>query len=482
MAISVLLLVALAVVGLLVLGGIAIAGLAHKQTRPITLVLLAVPAGLVVALLLEYSGMRWFGSLRMLPWANVVWPAILLLVLAGIVKLLLSPSGERGRPLGFAMVAVVVLAVPIVLAGFLFGLYVWTTARIYVAEEVVAEEVVAGVERSEPPDTRTREVASLHPETSSETKPGTQESSRIIRALGWALGRAISRQRVEQDAAKDAAGEPTSTKTVGPEPKTAPTDQPEAVKAAKLEKMMAVLSRAVADELPEDLDEFTVLRALGRVLGRAIADEQEKLAARQGFGRASNETVPGETGPVETGPDRRPAIDARPAWVDAPSGKVGEVYRIVTVVGPYTTELECERALPKELRSEVDQYAELYLGPDAAAKLSLSDALLHGLVKATWKEDYQSTVGPMVRLHAMLQLDAKANTRLKEAYREAEIVGRLWYTGGGLLAVLAVLSTAFGYLKTDLATNGRYRGRLRLATSLIVAVLVAAGVCYFVYM
>ena len=40
----------------------------------------------------------------------------------------------------------------------------------------------------------------------------------------------------------------------------------------------------------------------------------------------------------------------RPDWVDAPQGKVGNAYQMVTSVGPYTTRLKCDRQLPGALR------------------------------------------------------------------------------------------------------------------------------------
>lgn len=82
---------------------------------------------------------------------------------------------------------------------------------------------------------------------------------------------------------------------------------------------------------------------------------------------------------------------------------------------------------------------------------------------------------PMVRLHALLEFDREVNARLDEAWRRAVVRGKLWALGTAGSVLLLVLSACWGYLKTDLATGGAYRWRLRVASGLAIAMVLLIG-------
>ena len=163
----------------------------------------------------------------------------------------------------------------------------------------------------------------------------------------------------------------------------------------------------------------------------------------------------GEGSSTSSADDAETSADVeRPAWVEAEPKRVGDVYLVSISAGPYTTRLECDRMLPQAVRTAVDEYVETYLGPEAVGQIRLSHEALDDLVHEKWEETLQTTLTPttrfpMKRLHALLQFDRAFNDRLKVAWREAVVNRRLWYAGGGLTAVLALLAAAFGYLKID---------------------------------
>ncbi len=180
----------------------------------------------------------------------------------------------------------------------------------------------------------------------------------------------------------------------------------------------------------------------------------------------------------------KPSSSARkkPAWADAPPGLADGVYQMVVTVGPYKTWEECERALDEKLREGVDQYVETYaerdpdLDPRAVAHVHLpTDYVRKSVVKDFYCEDILSrtpAIGSMIQMKVLLGFDRQANAAIQEAARNVVVAERIRWSGIGLAGVLLSLLVAYAYLKTDLATQGVYRGRLRFA-----AVVMILGVC-----
>jgi len=238
-------------------------------------------------------------------------------------------------------------------------------------------------------------------------------------------------------------------------------------KDASREENQKMVVDASAKTAAGRLDSGKILRALGRSVSKAIADAKKKSAAP-----ATDEKPP--TAAVEK--SQPPSAPERPAWVDGSPKRADDVYQMTATVGPYTTRLECDQALPDELEKALADYVETYLGRRARGRVGLSpDYLRDHVVKADWEETRQTSVGPMIQLHVLLEFDSQVNDRLKERWRETVILERLGYLGAGVLAVLAVLAMLFSYLKIDLATGGVYRGRLKLAAIAVILAIVAAG-------
>ncbi len=168
---------------------------------------------------------------------------------------------------------------------------------------------------------------------------------------------------------------------------------------------------------------------------------------------------------------------SRPEWVGASPRRTQDGYQVSVATDPFATPLECQRQLPEVVRQAVAQYVALYLGDEAlAAQIELPlEFLLREVVRAQWEEAYESSVGPMVRLHALLVFDGKCNARIDEAAHQRLVQHRVGRLGLILAGVLALLAAAWAYLRLDLATGGRYRWRLRLAAGAAILGVVAAG-------
>ncbi len=141
------------------------------------------------------------------------------------------------------------------------------------------------------------------------------------------------------------------------------------------------------------------------------------------------------------------------------------------LIGPYTTQAECEGKVQETLQKSLADYAELYLGGPAPPAGSFSAKDLDALVKDRFEETIQSSVGPMIQLHLLLEFDRGVREGIQKAAERALIDRRLWRTGTCSAAVLALLAVALTYLKADLAAGGKHRRRFRFV-ALFAAALV----------
>ena len=229
-------------------------------------------------------------------------------------------------------------------------------------------------------------------------------------------------------------------------------------------------------------------QAMVRAVGRALADTKKHPAAEKETPQPLPSPVEKEAGAEGNADATRSALtlalsqkergpNQRPAWVDAPPQVVGDSYQMSIVVGPYTTRGECEAKLPEALQEALGRYVEMAIGSEAVGMVQLPAAYMRQEVcRAEWEETRQYSVGPMIRLHYRLQFDRPFKARVQEAYRDAVIARRLRVVGGWAALGLSLLALCFGYLKTDLATGGAYRGRLRLAAVAGILALAVAAV------
>ncbi len=513
MSVSFLVLIPLAVFGLVVVGGIA--ALCNKRTRWLGYLLLLLPVGLLALLAFRTFGVVVLGGMAAPMRWSFAMPIAAILMVGGVAALVALLVNKRTRPIGF-----VLLAVPAVLGCLAFvGMLVVRHDQVARQESMVS--VVKQYETREtiPVPAKIRKPAAPREAAKKTLKPKAEasrnKSGRVVEAIGTALGKtladftsarakrgeAMARLRAKPVVAsakkRQVKKPPPVNKTPQPKKAADKVDQKttEIKNAEQIGRMVEVLSVAVQEELPEniEIDRFTVLRALGKLLGRMIASEQQDgLDAKKTSAAEAKKPEAGlETKKLETKKTSAVAVSAEkagksndkpptpaqklPDWVDAQPQRVGDAYQMVFVVGPYTTRLECDQAIDEPLARAVGEYADLYLGRDAAGKATLPVSFLRKhVIKDQREEIFQSSVGPMVRVHVRLLFDARTNTELKESYRRTIVEERLWYAGGGLGAILIVLAGCFAVLKFEQATGGNYRGRMVVLFFVGVVLVVGA--------
>lgn len=167
----------------------------------------------------------------------------------------------------------------------------------------------------------------------------------------------------------------------------------------------------------------------------------------------------------------------RPAWMDAPTGRAGDVYRTRTKVGPCFSLVECEGQLPNALRQAVQTYADRQLGEGKGQFVNLPTSYIHDhIVLKEWEERKQDLIEPMIYLHVLLQFDSDARRAIQASYDNTVVVERLAQTATAGGVVLGLLTIIFGYLKLDTLTRGYYTWRLRLtAAAAILGLAAVAG-------
>ena len=227
-------------------------------------------------------------------------------------------------------------------------------------------------------------------------------------------------------------------------PASAARTPPAAAEKGEDEYSQAVAARAVG-----------MLRAMVRALSQALVEEEKALAVKKGGAKPP-------AAPAKTSPD----------WVEAPPRSLRGVYQMSVAVGPYTTRAECDAKLPDALQEALDHYAEVCLGGQVEEPVLLPPDQLRQLVKDQWEEVRQYSVGPMVRLHVLLEFDRKVKDRVVEEHKRGVVARRLRFAGVGLAAGLALLGALYGYLKATgtrdggIVTCSRSRAKSTSATAI----------------
>ena len=187
-----------------------------------------------------------------------------------------------------------------------------------------------------------------------------------------------------------------------------------------------------------------VVGALGHAVASVVPHKEKPAPAASPAKPAELKTVPAAKKAEAV------AAPERPDWVAWPAKYIDDAYVMPVSVGPYTTELECDARLPDALQAAVADYVEIYLGPETAASVRLpADELRKlSLARGRFVETIETSLGPMVQLHAQLAFDTKVQEQLREQWRQAVVAGRLRYAAGGLAVLLSLLALLFAYLKT----------------------------------
>jgi hypothetical protein len=207
-------------------------------------------------------------------------------------------------------------------------------------------------------------------------------------------------------------------------------------------------------------------------------------------GTASEAVKPGlaakaereETEPATTVSE---AAADRPSWAGAEPFKDGAVYKWPVTLDPRATKSEAEEELlPAAANAVIAEYARKKLKLDITPYQQssggwpyLPEEYVRGQMIGgdVWAEPVNVSFGRWIRLHALLKFDRQTNERLRERWKDGETVRRLANVGVLGTCLLLALATAWAYLKADLATAGRYRWRLRLAATSLIAALMILG-------
>lgn len=174
------------------------------------------------------------------------------------------------------------------------------------------------------------------------------------------------------------------------------------------------------------------------------------------------------------------ASEGKPAWVDREEPfKDGSVYKwpLELELAVDSAEAE-EKYLPGAVHQAIRGYIDsrLRLGKRAAARVRLpQDYIVENLIVETWPEPVHASTGDFVKLHVLLEFDRETNRLIEQRWAQHVAGERLWMAGGLLAFGLLWLASAFAYLRIDLATEGRYRRRLRFVAAAAILAVVLAG-------
>ena len=166
----------------------------------------------------------------------------------------------------------------------------------------------------------------------------------------------------------------------------------------------------------------------------------------------------------------------RPAWLGEAPRRVGPVFSTVVVSDPYVSKSECDTALDPQLRNVALGYVDDLLGSGARrfVDLDISDVRTR-IARDEYVELLDTSVGPMQRVHVLLEFDESLRAEFRQRYKEGIRQRRLYQASGGAMLFLALLGVVFGYLTIDTATRGFYSRRLQLAATVAILLIVFAG-------
>lgn len=172
-----------------------------------------------------------------------------------------------------------------------------------------------------------------------------------------------------------------------------------------------------------------------------------------------------------------PGGEQRPPWVDEPAGRSGDVYHRVLTVGPYTSREECDQKLPEAVEGLLAEYAtsmiDLGLFPGEIPNEFTNRWQSH-VVRDTWQETVRSSVGPMIQLHARVEIDGRVRAALKQLAYEYDVRRRLIVTGICFAGVLGLIAGGYGLLKLDITRRGR-AARLQGAGAAVILLGMVGG-------
>jgi hypothetical protein len=156
--------------------------------------------------------------------------------------------------------------------------------------------------------------------------------------------------------------------------------------------------------------------------------------------------------------DKPSAVDApevaekadkpRPAWVGSSPKLENGVYYAAVESGPYSTTWEAEGGLDDPLRETVRKYAERYM-PSQSRWFAWSriDLIKSRLVKDRYVEQVQASFGPMVKLHALVEIDPNDRAYFDQLAYQAQVRNAVANTSVGAACIFGALVVLYGGLR-----------------------------------
>ncbi len=173
---------------------------------------------------------------------------------------------------------------------------------------------------------------------------------------------------------------------------------------------------------------------------------------------------------------------------------MGDVYRVAIASDPYTTNRECDEHIDRLITIATAEYLDelmgerRYAGYDtrseswqygwALRRLSGLDItplfIRQNICTEEFDEVVASSVGPMHKVHVLMEFDKNVEVALRDKWKESQIEERLTKVGVGAAALLSLLGMVFAYLKFDTVTQGFYTRYLQVAATVVTIILIAA--------
>ena len=149
------------------------------------------------------------------------------------------------------------------------------------------------------------------------------------------------------------------------------------------------------------------------------------------------------------------------------------------------------RVVPRKAYATVDEFSQaiteyvqtkLKLGPEAARAVRLPYDYVREEMIATdvWLEPTEiefvdDSFAGYVQMHALVKFNHTTNAMLESRWEEVQHVQRLGGVSVLAAGLLMLLAFAYSYMKIDLVTGGKYRGRLRFLAIAAILLICLAG-------
>lgn len=245
-----------------------------------------------------------------------------------------------------------------------------------------------------------------------------------------------------------------------------------------------------------------------RVVAAAVATgiSGQKVAASRTDTHAHD---PSDHNDIARNAKSAPSDSPRPAWVDDPPKRVGNVSREVIVVGDYATTEECYRATDVYLLLATHDHlmemtGEKWLSDQSRPSLDISrnvvrsngeliivngvvrddrlrrlaranigiDLVRREIAKDEYLETVDRSVGEMKKLYTLVEFTPSVDRDLRDRWIALRREDRFAAVGVGAGSILGLIGLAFGLLKIDTWTKGYYTKRLFLGVPAAIIGLV----------